>query len=206
VILHPDYSLEACVTSLSSAVSAAQKGADRLEICSHLDTGGMTPDYSLVESICNEIQIPVRVMIRETSLGFDADKDVLQKMISAILKIKTLPVDGFVIGLLKDNKVDREAMLEIIKHTYPFPITFHKAIDLSSDKWNDIQWINDQISIDTILTSGGVEQAIEGIDEILNAKNIFKRNIMAAGKILPEQLPFLHEKLQLRWYHGRSII
>ena len=166
----------------------------------------MTPDYSLVESICNEIQIPVRVMIRETSLGFDADKDVLQKMISAILKIKTLPVDGFVIGLLKDNKVDREAMLEIIKHTYPFPITFHKAIDLSSDKWNDIQWINDQISIDTILTSGGVEQAIEGIDEILNAKNIFKRNIMAAGKILPEQLPFLHEKLQLRWYHGRSII
>ena len=206
VITHPDYFLESCVTTLTSALSAEQNGAARLEICADLDSGGLTPDFNLAEKICNSVRIPVRVMIRETSQGFEAGKDVLEKMISSIKEFKKLKIDGFVIGLLKNNKVDRESMLEIIKHTYPFPLTFHKAIDLSSDKWNDIQWINDQKSIDTILTSGSAEQAIDGIDEIIKAKNIFERNIMAAGKIVPEQLPFLHEKLQLKWYHGRSIV
>lgn len=201
-----EYFLESCVTTLPNAVDAQNKGADRLEICSRLDTGGMTPDFVLVRLILEKIKIPVRIMIRETEDGFEADEKTLQKMISSIDQFKTSPIDGFVFGLLKNNKVDREGMQSLLKNSAPFPVTFHKAFDLSIDKWNDVEWMNDQKQIDTILSSGGAAQAMHGIDELLKTKAFFKREVMAAGKITNDQLSSLHEILKLKWYHGRSIV
>lgn len=188
------------------ALEAEANGADRLEICSRLETEGMTPDDALLRSILEKVKIPVRIMIRETEYGFEADEKTLHKMISSIHHFKNLPVEGFVFGVLKNDKVDREGMQLLLKSASPFPVTFHKAVDLSVDKWNDIKWMNDHAQIDTILSSGGAEVAIHGIDELLKTKAIFKREIMAAGKITNDQLSTLHEKLKLKWYHGRNII
>jgi copper homeostasis protein len=201
-----DYFLESCVTSLDSSINAENNGAHRLEICDRLETAGMTPDLKLVSLILDNLKIPVRVMIRETETGFEAEDEILSKMISSINKFKELPIDGFVIGILKNNTVDKNAMEIMIKSCDPFPITFHKAIDESKDKYNDLLWINDHPSIDTILTSGGAEKAIDGVEEILKMKSVFQRNIMAGGKITHDLLPELNEKLKLRWYHGRKIV
>ena len=200
-----NYFLESCVTNHLDAINAANNGADRLEICSRLETEGMTPDIGLVKSILEKIKIPVRIMIRETEIGFEASDSILEKMISSILQLKNLPIDGFVLGLLKDNRVDRENMDILLNHAAPLPVTFHKAIDLSADKRNDIVWLNDCDQIDTILTSGGADRAVDGVQEILKMKAQFKRNIMAGGKITAEQLPTLHRLLQLNWYHGKRI-
>lgn len=200
-----NYFLESCVTSFNDAQAAQNNGADRLEICSQLETEGMTPDIGLVKSILEKINIPVRIMIRETENGFEADDVTLQKMVSSIEQFKNLPIDGFVLGLLKDNRVDRESMDILLKHAAPFPITFHKAIDLSSEKWNDIAWMNDRDQIDTILTSGGADRAVDGLKEILKMKSQFKRSIMAGGKITEYQLPKVHRLLHLNWYHGKRI-
>lgn len=194
------------MTTFDDSFRSENNGADRIEICARLETEGMTPEFELVKSIVEKINIPVRVMIRETETGFEADDETLQKMISSVDQFKQLPIDGFVIGLLKNDCLDRNGMKQIINHAAPFPITFHKAIDLSKTKWSDIEWLNDQILIDTLLTSGGTEKATDGIDEVLKMKTSFRRNIMAAGKITPEQLPLLHAKLKLSWYHGRSIV
>ena len=201
-----DYFLESCVTSLKDALHAEINGADRIEICARLETEGMTPDLELVKSILEKINIPLRVMIRETETGFEADEETLQKMISSIDQFKQLPIDGFVVGVLKNDCVDRDGMEQILNHAAPFPITFHKAIDLSKTKWSDIEWLNEQTIIDTILTSGGAEKATDGIEEILKMKTSFRGNIMAGGKITHDHLPTLHEKLQLKWYHGRKIV
>ena len=202
----PAYFLESCVTSFDSSIIAERRGAHRLEICDRLDIGGMTPDLNLVSMILEKVKIPVRVMIRETETGFEADEEILSKMISSIHKFKTLTIDGFVIGILKNNVVDKNAMELLIKACDPYPITFHKAIDVSNDKWNDIIWMNDHPSIDTILTSGNAEKAMDGVEEICKMKSAFKKDIMAGGKITNDQFPELHDKLQLRWYHGKRIV
>src|SRR5688572_28173553 len=119
----PAYFLESCVTSLDSSIIAEHNGAHRLEICDRLDTGGMTPDFNLVSSILDKIKIPVRVMIRETETGFDPDQEILSKMVSSINKFKELPIDGFVIGILKNNSVDKNAMELIVNVCHPLPIT-----------------------------------------------------------------------------------
>ena len=66
--------------------------------------------------------------------------------------------------------------------------------------------MNDHPLIDTILTSGNAEKAMDGVEEILKMKSVFKRDIMAGGKIMNDQLTKLHDKLQLRWYHGKKIV
>ena len=201
-----DYKLESCVVSLAQAIDAQERGADRVELCIRLETEGMTPDVGLATSLCDHLHIPVRVMIRATEEGYEADASVLQQMIASIEGLKHLPLDGFVFGIMKDNHIDREAMITLLHHAYPFNVTFHKAIDMSDDVIDDIQWLNQFPQVDTLLTSGGAIKAIDGIDKLLEIKAMFKGHVMAAGKITPEVLPRLHDALRLQWYHGRSIV
>lgn len=145
-------------------------------------------------------------MIRSTLQGFEANDEVLNEMLRSIDRFKMLTIEGFVIGLLKYGTVDRIAMEKLLRHAAPYPITFHKAIDQSSKVMEDIAWMNDFSGIDTILTSGGAVKAEDGIAHILMLKSIFNGKIMAGGAIEPVHFPSLHDKLQLEWYHGRSIV
>jgi copper homeostasis protein len=200
------YKLEACVVSLEQALYAQQRGADRVEICSRLETEGMTPDTPLVATLCKQLQIPVRVMIRSTAEGFEVNENQLQEMVQSIIELKSLPVEGFVVGIMRHGRVDRQAMMTMIHHAFPFPITFHKAIDQSNDLLGDIEWLNQFPQIDTLLTSGGAVSATAGIEKILLMKSVFKAHIMGAGKITPGDLPMLHDRLDLGWYHGRGVV
>lgn len=200
------YSLESCVVSLTQAIEAQARGADRVEVCIRLETEGMTPDVDLISSVCVHLHIPVRVMVRATEVGYEADDYVLQQMIDSVNVLKKLPIDGFVMGVMKNNRIDRAAMKKLFAPAYPLPITFHKAIDLSEDIKDDIEWLNLFSQVDTILTSGSASHAVDGIDKINYLKSIFKGHVMAAGKITPDVLPALHEQLQLQWYHGRGIL
>ncbi|HJW31174.1 MAG TPA: copper homeostasis protein CutC, partial [Saprospiraceae bacterium] len=134
------------------------------------------------------------------------DEFILEKMISAIENFKSLSIDGFVIGLLQQDRIDREKMQKLINSALPFSVTIHKAIDLSSDPESDVKWLNQFETVDTILTSGGAVNAIDGVDQILKMKSWFKGEVMAGGKITGDILPTLHAQLGLRWYHGRNII
>ena len=202
----PVYRIEVCIVSYEQAIAAYQGGAARLELCSRLETEGMTPDAGLLSKILEKVNIPVRIMIRETEVGFESDAAILEKMKSAINQFKSFSMDGFVIGLLKNNRLDREAMKELIECCLPKPVTVHKAIDHSQEVQEDLQWLNQFDHVDTILTSGGQRTAWEGIDQILKMKSVFERDIMAAGKITHDQLPALHKALGLKWYHGRNIL
>jgi copper homeostasis protein len=206
MVLTRPFQIEACVVSLSQAIEAQQKGAHRVEICTRLETEGMTPDIALVQSLCNHLHIPVRVMVRATETGYEADPSAMKEMIDSIIAIKQLQVDGFVFGVMEKNRIDRAAMLTLLQHAAPLPVTFHKAIDLSDHIADDLEWLNQQQQIDTILTSGGAVKAIDGIEKIFEMKSLFRGQVMAAGKITPDVLPELHNRLQLQWYHGRAII
>jgi copper homeostasis protein len=201
-----DYQVESCVTSLAQALDAQSRGADRVELCIRLETEGMTPDAQLTKSLCDQLHIPIRVMVRATESGYEADASALQLMIESINTLKQFPLDGFVFGIMKDNRIDRDAMSILLEQSSPFPVTFHKAIDLSAAIADDIAWLNQFPQIDTILTSGGAIKAVDGVTRILELKDMFNGKIMAAGKITPDVLTVLDDQLHLEWYHGRAIV
>ena len=146
--------LEICVDSLASARAAIRGGADRLELCSALLAGGLTPYEMLLRQIREESQIAVRCLMRHRAGDFLYPADEVELLRRQILQLKRAGADGFVIGCLTpDGDLDREAMLPLVDACGGKGITLHRCIDVSRDP---VQTYLDakELGIDTVLTSG----------------------------------------------------
>lgn len=202
----PDYKVEACVTNVAEAVHAMRHGAHRIELCIRLETEGMTPSLALVEEVVSAVNIPVRVMVRATDKRYESDPLIFDIMSQEISELKGSGIEGFVFGLMQDGCIDRLAMDRLLERSHPLPVTFHKAIDASDQLISDMEYLAAKTQIDGILTSGGAVSAAEGLENILLMKAIAPDKIIGAGKIKAQDVEALHQKLGLRWYHGRAIV
>lgn len=121
--------LEVCVDSLESAKNAELGGASRIELCSSLSLGGLTPTIGLVKSVKQSVKLPVYVMIRPREGDFVYEEDELLVMEQDIISLKEIGVDGFVFGVLHaDATVDREACRRLLSAAQPLPCTFHRCV------------------------------------------------------------------------------
>lgn len=155
--------LEVCVDSLASARAAIAGGADRLELCSALAVGGLTPYTALLSQIRGESDIPIRCLMRPRAGDFLYREDEIQQMAMQIRALKAAGADGFVIGCLDvDGRLDRTAMLPLIEAADGAGLTLHRCIDVSRDV---LQTYRDAASlgIDTVLTSGGAGSCTAGM-------------------------------------------
>ncbi len=147
--------LEVIVISVEDAIEAQAGGADRLELVRDLDLGGLTPDAELVEEVLRSVKIPVRVMLRQTpdmSSGGPGEKRILK---SCAQKLAALPIDGLVLGFIRDRKPDTDSALEILSAAPLCRATFHRAFDELADPIASITELKRLTQIDRILTVGG---------------------------------------------------
>ena len=158
--------LEICVDSLASARAAAQGGAARLELCSALLAGGLTPYEALLRQIKAESDIPVRCLMRPRAGDFLYTPEELEMLRLQILQLKAAGADGFVIGCLTvDGELDMEAMKPLVEACGGKGITLHRCIDVSRNlkkTYLDAK----ALGIDTVLTSGGAASCKLGKDTI----------------------------------------
>ena len=146
--------LEICVDSLASARAAIAAGADRLELCSALLAGGLTPYEILLQQIREESDIPVRCLMRHRAGDFLYPQEERELLRRQILQLKSAGADGFVIGCLTpQGDLDMEAMKPLVEVCGDKGITLHRCIDVSRDP---VQTYLDAkaLGIDTVLTSG----------------------------------------------------
>ena len=103
--------LEVCVDSLASARAAKQGGADRLEFCSALAVGGLTPYADLLRQIKAEMSLPVRCLMRPRAGDFLYTKEEIDLLCHQIKTLHAAGADGFVIGALTpEGTLDLPAM------------------------------------------------------------------------------------------------
>ena len=146
--------LEICVDSLASARAAISGGADRLELCSALLAGGLTPYEMLLRQIREESGIAIRCLMRHRAGDFLYPADEVELLRRQILQLKDAGADGFVIGCLTpQGDLDTEAMKPLVEACGGKGITLHRCIDVSRDP---VQTYLDarELGIDTVLTSG----------------------------------------------------
>lgn len=146
--------LEICVDSLASARAAIRGGADRLELCSALLAGGLTPYEGLLRQIREESDIPVRCLMRHRAGDFLYPAEERELLRRQILQLRSAGADGFVIGCLTpEGELDAEAMKPLVDACGDKGITLHRCIDVSKDP---VQTYLDAkaLGIDTVLTSG----------------------------------------------------
>lgn len=158
--------LEICVDSYASARAAIQGGADRLELCSALLAGGLTPYEGLLRQIKAESQIPVRCLMRPRPGDFLYTKEELELMRLQILQLKAAGADGFVIGCLTaEGDLDMEAMEPLVEACGDRGITLHRCIDVSRDV-EKTYGAAGELGIDTVLTSGAAASCRLGREQI----------------------------------------
>lgn len=158
--------LEVCVDSLASARAAAAGGADRLEVCSALAVGGLTPYTALVAKIKEELDIPVRCLMRPRAGDFLYEREEIEMLRTQIRELSQAGADGFVIGCLTpEGELDREAMGYLIDGCQGKGLTLHRAVDVSRDPV--VSWRQaGKMGIDTVLTSGGAASCAQGMETI----------------------------------------
>ncbi len=154
--------LEICVDSLASARAAIAGGADRLELCSALLAGGLTPFDALLRQIRSESDIEIRCLMRPRPGDFLYTKEELCMMVSQIHALKAAGANGFVIGCLtRDGDLDAAAMAPLIEACGSCGITLHRCIDVSRDP-AETYLAAGRLGIDTVLTSGAAASCKAG--------------------------------------------
>ncbi len=148
-------------------------------------------------------------MIRPRGGNFVYTSAELQTMEKSIVRVKTLGVHGIVLGILQTNEkeLDIAAIKQLTQVAAPLPVTVHKAIDCCDDPLREMILLK-EIGVHGILTSGKAATALQGCELLKQMVRLAGNamQVIAAGKITPNNLEELHQIIQAPAYHGRKIV
>jgi copper homeostasis protein len=151
--------LEICVESVDHAVAAERGGAHRIELCSDLSSGGITPSAGLMQTARRQVRIPIHVLIRPRPGDFCYSDSELEIMRNDVLAAKQFGMDGVVLGILQPTaRVDIERTRALVDLAHPLPVTFHRAFDASETLEAALEDVI-QTGASRVLTSGGEARA-----------------------------------------------
>ena len=150
----------------AAALAAVEAGAGRIELCYDLDAGGLTPPAELLAELRPRLAVPILPMIRSRGGGFEYDADEMEMMLAQVDELLPLGADGFVFGALRgDLTIDATATARIVEAAGGLPVVFHRAFDRTPDLSASLQVLIG-LGIERVLTSGGAERAILGVDRL----------------------------------------
>ena len=156
--------LEICVDSPDGAILAAAAGADRVELCSALPVGGVTPSAGALAVARASIEIPIMVLVRPRAGDFVHGPSELAAMAADIDIAKASGANGVVLGVLTpEGDVDEDACALLIERARPLQVTFHRAFDHTRDAREALAACL-RLGVERVLTSGQAATASEAID------------------------------------------
>lgn len=181
-----NYTIEICAPSFESAIAAQRGGAGRIELCSELAAGGVTPSYGLIQGVRAALSIAVNVLIRPRSGDFLYSSYEVETVLRDIALCGQCGVQGIVVGALTpEARVDctaaREWLAEARRHG--LSATFHRAIDCAADIFDALEQVA-SLGYDRVLTSGGRSSAWEGRENIAKMQQMMDNHTGSSRKPL----------------------
>lgn len=203
--------LEACVGNLKDAQTAESKGAHQIELCDRLDLDGTSPTIDCIEEVTKSLSIPIKVIINPNPFNYQYSGKDVEEILDYIDRISSFTISGLVFGPIDTDGMPDLKVLEKIAKCTDLPITYHKAIDASPDILKATKLLVDHGVISSILSSGGAETAMSGVDKIIEMNHLIERSksniyVIGAGKITNHNLYELDSQLGLTHYHGKLIV
>lgn len=195
--------LEICVDDAAGLAAALAGGADRIELCSVLELGGLTPQPGLM-ALAARAPVPVRAMIRPRGGDFvfsAADRDA---MLADIEAVRQAGLAGVVLGAsLPDGRLDVELLERLVDEAGEMQKTLHRAFDLVPDLAEAIDQAI-ELGFDTILTSGRARTALEGVEDLALAHELAdgRITILAGSGVSAETAPLILNHVKLTALHG----
>jgi len=178
---------EVCTDSYQIADLAVRYNIKRIELCSALSIGGLTPSIPLAKMFADHKEFETHVMIRPRGGDFCYSNIELDIMQQEIHLLAAQGINGVVFGCLTDqmkvNVTQTKKLFDFAKKLN-LEVTFHRAFDYALSPIQALETLID-LKIDRLLTSGLKEKAIEGIELIkeLVAKSDKQIQIMAGSGV-----------------------
>lgn len=171
------YVLEIAANSLASALAAQEGGASRIELCSALELGGLTPSPGQIALVREKLSIPVHVLVRPRAGDFAYADEEHATMLADVERCAAAGCDGVVVGALTaDGDVDVTRCRELVSAANGIDVTFHRAIDVCRDPATALEAII-SLGCARVLSSGSAASAMEG------SANLRRLIEQAAGRI-----------------------
>lgn len=174
------YVFELCVTAPQGVKIATKFGVQRIELCSALSEGGLTPSSGLIDyacTLCDESNTKVNVLIRPRAGDFIYTVEEIKVMREDIMTARELGANGVVFGCLTPNgNLDKDAMRYLMEASAGMDVTFHRAFDLCANREDTLEMLI-ALGVKSVLSSGGKADAYEG------AENLKQLNELANGRI-----------------------
>ncbi|MGC1871787.1 MAG: copper homeostasis protein CutC [Acidobacteriaceae bacterium] len=195
--------LEICVDSVESAIASRAGGAQRIELCSDLNEGGITPSDGLIQAVRKHVGIEVFVMVRPRggdSFYTSYEYDVMK---TDVARMRELGADGIVLGLLnRDGHVDVQRTHQLVQLADPMQVTFHRAFDMSADLDESLERVI-ETGAHRILTSGGLQTVSQGAERVTHLIDAAKGRIrvMVGGGIRQENIRKIAQRTKATEFH-----
>lgn len=200
--------LEVIALHPSDAGPAQEGGADRLEVCDSIEAGGLSPEIQLVSTICREVEIPVRVMLRLNDT-YSTTGGELTRLIGLAEGYLSVGAEGVVFGFLdRDLLVDVEVCTALIDALPGVPWTFHRAIDAALETDKAWRQVSDLPGLTAVLSAGSTRGLGVGHEELTDraaASPLVARLLMAGGNLAGEHVPWLVRAGVTQFHVGRSV-
>ena len=196
--------LEICVDSVESAAAAERGGAQRVELCSDLLEGGITPSAGQISLVRRRIGISLFVMIRPRGGDFCYTAEEFAVMQRDIREARTLGANGIVLGILDEQaRVDVRRTKQLVELAVPLEVTFHRAIDMTP---NPRIALEDVIATGArrVLTSGGAARVTRGLTVVAGMVEAAKNRIvvMAGGGVTPRTVSRIAKATGVGEFHA----
>lgn len=188
--------VEIAVQDVVGVRVALAGGADRVELCSALGMGGLTPSAALIAGAVAEARDTgrdgfVHVLVRPRGGGFVYDADEVALTVADVRFAREAGAAGVVVGALNDSgAVDAEAVAAIVDAAGPLSVTFHRAIDVAPDPVRAAERLA-ELGVARILTSGGAERSVDGVGMLrqLTDRVGGRVQVMAGGGVRVDDIP-----------------
>ncbi|MCJ7842744.1 copper homeostasis protein CutC [Lederbergia sp. NSJ-179] len=204
--------IEVIVQNFADAIKAEELGADRLELVSGIEEGGLTPSYGVVKSVLDHVSIPVQVMVRPHGYSHIYSDNEIKVMLEDIKYLCEAGVKGIVIGAIQSDHTLNLSFVESIIHAHPdLDITFHRAFDevrSLTEAYEALVPYKEHVK--RILTSGGKPSCSEGIKALQSLVQLSKRqngpDILLGAGLHPGNIEEIHVQVGASQYHfGKGV-
>ena len=199
--------LEICVDSAAGLAAAVAGGADRIELCSALALGGLTPARSLMQA-ATKAPIPVNAMVRPRAGDFVFGEAEVALMLADIDDAHEAGLAGVVLGASRaDARLDEASLGRLHDHaaTLGLSTTLHRAFDLAPDLEAALATAIG-LGFDRILTSGGATTALAGLDRLAALHQAADGRIvlMPGSGVRPQTIRTIAQRLPATEMHASA--